>query len=332
MAKAHEIIGVIEHEVDSEKQFDPGTIIGGKVLPITSLGEGLKIVKRDIVNFNKAFATKVLEMDVFGPDRAEDDRHVNKLLDAMKRGTFRWEHIMIKICTCNGKTYRMDGQHTAWARLYFDEAPHNLAVQVLRYSAKSENDLRMLYASIDRGKPRTKGNVINSYLYQGTEFGIFNKSVIRQIAEGLSFWLWDKETSLHDGDEIAYLLRTEYLGLALSVGHFLANSQTTDTRHLRRSPVYAAIYATFQKSESAAKEFWYAVKVGSNLEPQDPRLKLRNHLMTHAINAGRGGGSYKKGVSGNDMYGWCIQAWNASRDNKKLGSFRMAGPKRLKPV
>jgi len=309
----------MNHVVDSVKQFDPETVEYGDIIPVTSLGSGLKVIKRERVNFSIALATEILETEPFGPDRTIDERWVNYLIDTMRNGTFQWEQVILSVCTFKGKLYRMNGQHTAWARINWDEAPMNLPVTKLRYSAQTEDDLRILYANIDRGKPRTKGDVYNSYLFESKEFPNFNKTVLRRIAEGLSYWLWSNDSSKHAGDETAYLLRTRYCGLALKVAHFLAKSLSGEWKHLSRRAVYAAMYATYNKHAALSDKFWEAVKVGANLDSQDPRLKLRNHLMTHSVH---GGSSSKKVVQPAEMFGWCIQAWNAWRNEKSLRSFK----------
>jgi len=213
-----EVVEVVP--VESEKQFDPTDLWDDKVVPIPSIGDGLRLIKEDRVNFSKEFATKILELEEFKPDRSLVTEHVNRLVTAMKRGTFRWEQLQIIVCKLNGKEYRMNGQHSAWARIYWEEAPHNLPVKLLRYHANTENDMRLLYSSIDRNKPRTKGNVITSYLFASDIFPDISKRVIRHIAEGFSYWKWGIKTqSRHDGDEISYLLQTEYNGLALKIAY-----------------------------------------------------------------------------------------------------------------
>lgn len=308
-------------KVESQKQFDPTALSDDETIPVASLGSGLKVVARENKELTHSLATELLELEIFGPDRPLDDAHVARLQKAMERGTFRPELVQIMVCSLNGKNYRINGQHTCWARLYTDKS-YRCPVQLIRYKASSENDMRMLYASVDRGKPRSKSNVINAYLFGHGAFAGFSKTIIKQMSEGFSFWMWGNNSPQHDGDEISYLLETDYHGLAMKVGKFLDGCQVKTARHLRRSPVYAAFFATFDKSESDAIEFWEAVRDGANLSIDDPRLKLRNHLQGHAVNAGRGGGSYKNNVCADDMFGWCIQAWNAFRTNSSVKAFR----------
>lgn len=305
--------------VESEKQFDR-TVMEAMpaTLDVSSLGEGLKLVNKSAKELDHEFATELLQMKEFSPDRPLDDNHVAKLKQAMDRGTFLPEQVTIITCTCDKVEYRMNGQHTSWARL---EMPpkYRCPVTVLRYAAKTDHDMRRLYASIDRNKPRSKGNIIISYLYDTEEWAGFSKGEVRLLAEGLGLWLEASQfqRSMRDGDDRAYLLMTKHYEVGLKVGRFLQNSHGRDNRHLFRSPVAAAMFATFDVSAAAALDFWNAVRDGTGFNIKtDPRLVLRNGLASASISKGRGFAEGKKSVSAEEMYRWCLQAWNNWRQNK----------------
>lgn len=310
--------------IPANKQlFSDDVWVGDHQLPITSLGSGLRLMDKRMINFTQTLAKDLLDpakYEVFAPDRPFNKAHANYLLLAMRQDTFRWEQLQLIVCSCKGKTYRMNGQHSCWARLYFVEEASNPSVQFFHYSADTENDMRILYASIDRGKHRTKGNVIQSYLYDSEKFKDYSKDCIRRVAEGFGYWKWGyKQASHHSADEIAYLMETDYYGLTLKVANFYQTYCLNEvSKHVKRSPTVAAMFATFDKHEQKAIEFWEGVRSGANLSASDTRLKLRNRLMTYAVNAGRGGGSYKQNVGADDMYAWCIQSWNAYREGKPM--------------
>src|SRR5262245_6365516 len=104
--------------LETSKTFDR-TVLEGAPEPqdVLELGEGLKLTRRGTEELSVDFATNLLNMAEFSSDRPLDDRHVARLLNAMKRGTFLPEQVQIITCTLNGKEYRMNGQHTSWARL-----------------------------------------------------------------------------------------------------------------------------------------------------------------------------------------------------------------------
>lgn len=312
-------------DITSTKRFDFSLV---EHLPesedITSIGEGLKILEQKTVELNYEFATEILSLPEFCADRKLDSNHVLRLKMAMERGTFLPEQVNIVTCRCDGKVYRCNGQHTAYARLAMPK-DYRCPVRHIRYSAKTENDMRRLYASLDRGKGRTKSNVVTSYLFETDEWSGFGKHVIGWIAEGLALWLWPKqhEQLMHDGDDRAYLLMTEYLNLGRLVGNFIQSHQSDKIKFLRRAPVVAAMFATFNKDASAAQEFWDSVALGVGFpHADDPRRVLRDNLMQSSIKSTRSANSTKKAVSQEEMLRWSIQAWNAYRRGERLKVLR----------
>jgi len=294
------------------------------VYDVTSLGHGLKIKKRRKLNFTREEATKLLELDEFVGDRALKQNHVDNLVRAMLRGTFHPEWVTLIICSLNGNTYRMNGQHTSWARL---EMPPNwkCEVELIEYEAVSEEDVRTLYSSIDRSSPRTRANVMDSYLAGTEEFKSVKAQTLRVVPAGLTLWFWSgaQERRRHDADDVAYLLKTDHYDLTIKVCAFLDRLSPREHRHIFRSPVVAALYATFNKAPQIATDFWNPVADGTGIEKKgDPRLKLRNILMQTAVESGGGARSNKQSVSQELMYRMCIAAWNASREGRSLQILR----------
>lgn len=291
-----------------------------EVIDVTSLGDGLKLVETRKVNFTIKEAEAVLALDEFVGDRPLRNSHVDYLISCMNRGTFHPEWVNIVFCKYNGKTYRMNGQHTAWARTYV-EPNYDCRVSYLVYTAKSEEDMRTLYASIDRSSPRTRANVITSYLAGTEEFEGVKSVTMRVVPMGFAMWMWKTkhERRLHDGDDVAYLVKTEHYDLTRKVCGFLDRHSSRDYRHLMRAPVVGAMFATFHKAPQIAIEFWTAVATGTGIEKVgDPRLKLRNELMRVAVDTGNGSHSDKKTVSQEFMFRQCITAWNAFREGRTL--------------
>jgi hypothetical protein len=175
-------------------------------------------------------------------------------------------------------------------------------------------------------KARSTGNIVCSYLYDTPEWKGHSKSTLVKLAEALAFWLWEDETSRgkRDGDDRAVLLQTTYYNLGQKVGQFLEQSKGVSAQHIRRRPVISAMLATFQKSAPVAVEFWSAVRDGTGFgSKNDPRLVLRNMLTTSAICQGRGASDDKKSVSAEEVYRWCIYAWNASRRGDQVKQIKV---------
>lgn len=307
---------------------------------MASLGKGLKLLGKTTATFSRKKADEILGLAELVADRPLKPRHVDYLKRQIQGGTMRWEHVMIMTCVCleDGKEYRMNGQHTSWARLDFDDSLPTPGVQFLRYEAATEADMRRLYASIDRGSPRTRRNVVDSYLLGTPEFGHHNIWSVRAVATALPYWLFETthERGKHSPDDVSYWMLTDHLEVCQRVCSFLDTAYYGSTganpghNWLFRQPVTAALLATFSKSSThkAVDEFWCAVRDGAGLDSvDDPRLRLRNALMNinslFNITAGK---SKTPADVADVIYDWCIRAWNAFRKGEELKQLKRALP------
>lgn len=94
-----------------------------EVIDIASLGEGFSLVKNSKVNFTQELAQKILMYEAVPWERDLKNPHVSFLISEMKKGTFLHELATLATCVCDddGKEYRVNGQHTSWARLEVTE-------------------------------------------------------------------------------------------------------------------------------------------------------------------------------------------------------------------
>lgn len=316
--------------VPESKRFDFGLLDDApEPLAIGSLGGGLHFVNRQTKELSEEFAIEILELKEWKPDRNKDDDWIVHLKTAMERGTFLPELCDIVTCRFKGELYRMNGQHTAWARLALNDKKWRCPVNLLTYRAETEADMRRLYATIDRNKPRTKGQVVIAHLYCTGEWDGFKKNELKLLAEGLGVWKWKThhERKQHDGDDRAYLMQTEHHAIAKKVGEFIRTCQIKRDGFLYRAPVCGSMFATFSAHQEISLKFWQAVRDGTGFsQTTDPRLHLRNHLVGTSIDIGKGADKDKKRVSGEEMYRWCITAWNYFRDGKQMKNLlRAAG-------
>ncbi|OHA58085.1 MAG: hypothetical protein A2571_03535 [Candidatus Vogelbacteria bacterium RIFOXYD1_FULL_44_32] len=294
------------------------------VYDVTSLGKGLELVKRRKVEFDRKEAMKLLELDEFPGDRRLKQNHVDRLIKAMLRGTFHPEWVTLIVCALDGKHYRMNGQHTAWARIEMPEV-WPCSVELLEYRAETDEDLRSLYSSIDRSSPRTRTNVMDSYLVGTPEFEGIKRQSLSRLPQGFELWFWPsaQDRRKHDADDTSFLLKTEQYDLAVKVAAFLDKLSARENRHMFRSPVIAAMFAIFNKSPQVAVKFWQPIADGTGIDKKgDPRLKLRNELMRTAVDSGGGSRSDKKRVSQEYMFRLCINAWNAYREERSLSQLK----------
>jgi hypothetical protein len=304
---------------------------------IKELGQLLRLNAQENVELTLELAKELLATPAFIGERPVRKRHIADLAKHMRDGTFHWNMVSIITCRCNephndkprGTTFRMNGQHTCHARLELP-ASYRAPVRLMRYSASTEADMRRLYATIDRGAPRTKHNVIHSYICGTEEFDSFPFHVRKFLPFGMAIWRWEDSAAraAHNGEDIAHLLLKSERSLVQTVSAFLAQFSTAEHKHIMRGPVVAAMLETFSKSVAKSTEFWTAVATGLNLTSErDPRKKLHKQLISTAIYSGNR--QHKGRVVGaqslpqESMYRLCIQMWNAWRKGETVQAIRL---------
>lgn len=304
---------------------------------ITSLGGQLKVTNTTTVELTHDLAHELLAMPAFTAERPLRKKHVADLVKHMERGTFHWNLVTVITCRCreahdgqpSGTEFRMNGQHTCQARLHLAGSVRS-PVKMVRYSAETQADLRRLYSTIDRGAPRTRSNVIASYIVGTDQFKGCPANIRKVLAPGMSMWKWEShhERQSHDSEDIAYLLLKEERSLVSAIVNFLAPLSLDDTKHLRRAPVVAAMLETFCKSPEHAGEFWISVATGLDIKSaSDPRKRLHKLLLTTAVMAGAGAHNKArlgtKVLAGEAMYRVCIGCWNAWREGRDVSTLRV---------
>jgi hypothetical protein len=298
------------------------------------LGDSLEIQSNRTVEMTIEFSTRLLQLPEFVVNDSTVDRnlrgaHVDYLASCMKKGTFRPEFVTIVTCVCEEKfgdnppfsEFRMNGQHCCWARQSMP-TDWRCPVRHIKYKAKTLQDMRLLYVSIDRGAPRTSANVVNAYL-AGTElFAGVPRKVIALLASGLAIWLDERSDGgrlTMDPDTKAVLMQTTHKDVTAQVKDWLTvpgRSQHDVWIMFARAPVIAALFATFDKLPSRAHEFWNVVADGLGITVvNDPRFRLRERLKGSSLYSQK---SRKEIVNQEMMYSWCINAWNSWRAGKEL--------------
>ncbi len=302
----------------SDKRFTARVAEDGEepVHDLTSLGKGITLVGGSKVVFDRKMAEKLLNLREMPGDRTLRSHGVEDLMAEMRQLTFRYEIVTIASAYCleTEIEYRINGQHCGWAVVELDGEVPAGRVMWLKYEAKTLEDARLLYSSYDRGLGRTKADVIRSQLSDSPGFEGLSPRAVDTLAQGFAFWHWDtKHKRLRNkGASVAYLLKTDFAGVRERVASFVSSSLNfSQCRFLRRVAVVGAMFATYDKAVGKADEFWKSVRDGVGLETTtDPRLILRNKLLQSKVSSDRP--QLGKNTS-DDMYAWCVNAWNAWR-------------------
>lgn len=307
-------------------------------LDLRDLGTKIKIIAERHGELTWAKAEEIMNTQDFAVGAALIDRNLlsvwgTYLLQIMQQNTFRPEHVTIATCVCRekngdlpaGTEYRMNGKHTCWARAYMRK-DWPCRVTFRRYEAATVADMRTLYSSFDRGKGRSYGNVIYSYLGGLPQFLGVNRRVLSLLADGMKLWLWEgtEEQSGHTLEEVVYHITHTHEHLTASVGQFFVvnNLSKHEYGFMRRAPVFAAALETFTKVQRDSADFWASVRSGVDIKSvNDARMRLRSWLQHSSLSTV---GGRRCNLTNEGMYRGCVECFNAWRKNREISSVRVS--------
>jgi|10_taG_2_1085330.scaffolds.fasta_scaffold00245_30 hypothetical protein len=293
-------------------------------------GKGIEFKRSKSIILTSAAAEKHLShQEVPEVERHLRESHVYRLMEQMVNRNFRAEEVALGTARVQGDTvvYRVNGQHTCWARLELGSAARfDIPVRLNHYEVADMDALRRLYASLDRGGARTEGNIIRANLGGREEWAGFSARMISSLKSGLKVLLWDKtgEAAKHSADELSQLMIGEHKGLCLLVGNFLKASARKEARHMWKAGVIAAMMATYSKRPRIATDFWPAVRDGFAEDAKgktDARLRLHRELLQAAVGT-KGPVGDRKVVTNEELYRGCIRAWRNWRTGKTMKTFQ----------
>jgi len=294
------------------------------VRPANMLAEALhyKVLSDRKINLTSAKAYEFLEMPTFNGERPVNERHVQVLYNAWASGRFIWDHVMLALCDCDGKRYRINGQHTCWMRVNIEKEIDAQVREVL-YKVDEESQMRAIYSTFDQNKTRTQGHIIKALTIGTPATTDLWSSAISKLGSGLKFWLYEKEAWQIAPSGVAALIEDKFPELFKLVGLYW-QSHYDENMFLRRNAVTAALFATFDAAPTKAAEFWNPVNNGLGMtDKEDPRYQLRRWLEDHCQSL-KGRQAGKSVVNAEETYRVCILAWNKWRKGEKaVGAFRM---------
>lgn len=263
-------------------------------------------------------AVEYIELRVFPGERDVSDAHVQHLVDEINSGRFNWDVVIMARAELRGVTYKINGQHTAWARLAVPDEPSPVVREIV-YRVDSDEQLKALYATFDRAKPRSDTHLTRlELLGTAAADGLAPRTVTR-ITPGFKLWKYPvREQYARVGPaEIAAVVNQQYAKLFNLVGKFYATFDKNGLAVMERSPVVAAMFETFDRFPSVAPAFWRDTIDGTNLVKSDARWHLRRYLETSTL------GKFSnvpgvKIVNTEEMYLTCLAAWNRWRKNEEV--------------
>lgn len=221
--------------------------------------------------------------------------------------TFTWA---TATCAETGLTYRINGKHTSRLLSSVPTLPE-FYVTIEEYRCDTIEDVARLYGTFD-SRTQSRSNREIYYSFAGTipALAEVTHTTVGLVIAGVGYHLWsDGYYNKPVGDRAELILTHADFALWVELEMQIASRKA---RHLMRSPVTAAMFATWSRDEFAATEFWKAVRDESGHLAILPDRKLARYLLTTAIDTGSGSKRREKaGVR--EVYCRCLHAWNAWR-------------------
>ena len=276
-----------------------------------------EILSDQMVTLDHQKAAEYIDLPVFDGEREVAPATVQELYDQMRRKTFNPNSTMLATVLYNGVTYKLNGQHTCWAMIYMILG-YFLTIREIRYKVNSSEQVRLLYSTYDRGRPRTNGHISKVFLVNAPATEGLCPSNLHKLASGYKLWrsTGDEFRRRVTPEQISAMVSREHPELFHRVGTYLQVEHGQEPE-ARRVAVLGAMFATFDKLPTKAPEFWTPVLGGLGLSAKsDPRYRLRDVLlraMSRGGNMARGSKEGRRVLDTEDVYRMALDAWNKWR-------------------
>lgn len=237
-------------------------------------------------------------------------KHLRAKADKGYLVSFHWAKAQL-----GDQWYRINGQHSATMLAELNgEFPQGLFVHLDEYRVADVTDLALLFRQFDdRKSGRNAADVAGAYQGLEPELREVSKSVAKLGIEGVN---WHRQYAVSvptpKGDDQYSLFHESALHRFL---RWLDEVFSIKTPELRRVPVVACMYATFDVNEEESRKFWAEVaRGGKEYEDQAPSTVLDEWLKSIK--------EEHKEVRPGDYYRGCAYAWRAHREARTIKEVR----------
>jgi hypothetical protein len=262
----------------------------------------------------RALAVRFRDMDPVPHDRPLNPKRVEAYRKMLSAGLFRPVQWATVHCNETQATYRVNGKHTSSLFADFDKMPQDVHATIEHYHCDDLDDVARLYATFDsRTQVRTTNDINRAFAAVDPELSELPTKIINLSVTAIAFARYGDHYATRPAAERAECLLESESKLFIAWVSEVLGSNNENTRHMWRSPVCAAMYATFQKSRKAASEFWLAVRDGTGSTPKTPDRVLHRFLLSKSVKGSNPAGRSSTLVGPREMYVKCLHAWNAWR-------------------
>lgn len=261
-----------------------------------------------------ALARKFAEMEPAPHDRPLSEIRLRVYEKIIREGGFRPCQWAMAYCEATGGTYRVNGKHTStlMSGLDLNTVPKLYAV-VEVYECDSLEDVARLYSTYDsKMQSRTAGDINHSFAACVPELNGVDSRTINLCVS--AFWYARvQEAYKHMQSQERAEMLLEHFDYVKWVHELLGNAGNNHRNgHIKRMPVFAAMYSTFVRDPRKAQAFWESVRDETGATPSEPTRKLARFLVLNS-SMNRRESAARHRVKDREFFVKSIHAWNAWR-------------------
>lgn len=273
--------------------------------------------KPQTVKVTAKIAKEFADMDAAHVDRPLKERRLQVYRKVREQGGFRPVTWAKAWCQETDQYYRVNGKHTS--TLFSDgEKLDGIYAVVEEYVCDTMEDVAKLYATFDSQIQSRDTNDINrSFAAVIPELADMDGKMINLLVGAIAYHAYPGTSGAADGKTPAERAEALFDNIEFCVwaSDILAPNERRETM-LRRVPVVAAMRGCWEKSRSAATEFWKAVLLETGTKPDLPDRKLARFLTQTRLTNATAAVPKRFKLSPREFYVKSIKAWNAWRKNE----------------
>jgi hypothetical protein len=248
-----------------------------------------------------------------GPcERAESEDRIKYLVGAVTAGKaipFQWATAKL-----DDTVFRVNGQHSPLALAKMNgNLPDNLVAHITEFEVDTKEDLADLFRQFDsRRSARTPADVSGAYQGLEDDLGQAPRAAAKLAVEGVAWYLRNilGTVKLKGDDTYTLFSKGEYHDFINWYGDLLSRK----TPELKKKPVVAAMYNTYDVAPDDAMVFWRdAAQAASNGDDTKPAVVLDHWLLAQSDGQQAG-----KPATDAQVFQACAYAWAADRKGKTI--------------
>lgn len=267
------------------------------------IDERFKLIKKESVILTPTLAKKLLEINTLPGQRSISTEHLRQIRTEIKDGKFLESTIHIAKVVNPPCEVLINGQHRCTICVIDNVA---MRVDIHRYEVPDMFHASELYATFDQPWASRSQRAINKVVASAHNYD-WKPEVLNLVSNGGAIYKYGFSAAHKLTRSQRALLIPEFAEEGLFIDRLFHGSY----KHLNRVPVGAAIIATYNKRKHTAIAFWESMVEGESLKKTDPRLKLRNYLLSISMKT-----NGRRATGSEEIYAKCIIAWNAYVKNR----------------